>query len=550
LAGSGAGRRLRRIDAAYVAALATGAGAFVVYRSTLLPGLSAWDTGEAQTVPPILGTMHPTGFPAYALLGWLVSVVLAPLGSPAFLMNLMSALLIASAVGLTVLVNRRLGVALLVCVAAAIGFALAPLVWRVGVAADAHGLHAVLLVAIVGLLLRWEALVGDWRASPDDPRLRARADRGIVLAAAVFGVALANHGLTLLLIPAVGLFVLAVEPRIVRRPRVVLAALAACFGVAALLYIELPLRAGAFRAPLVYGHPETWSGFWDVVLARQFQGDVARPLTDVSGKVGDVVHLALAQFGLLVILVPSGFLLAVIGHPRYALLSGVAVLTTCFFASSYENAAIERYYVGPVFFSWTWLAILGGAVVDSVMARLEPTEDGEPEAELEATTDPGLSPSPRPAVAAPSRGMSLVGSLVALGVGVALLVPTVTQLPVRWRVADLSHQTWVHRWLDEALASLEPNALVLSWWSYSTPLWYGQLVEHRRPDLWVVDDRTRLDEDLGSLEDVIEANLDTRPVYLIRLSPLEIAALSERYVIENVETPGNLYRVVRRMEPT
>ncbi len=528
MAGSGAGRRLRRIDPAYLAALATGIGAFVVYRFTLLPGLSAWDTGEAQTVPPILGTMHPTGFPAYALVGWLVSVVLAPLGSPAFLMNLMSALLIASAAGLTVLVNRRLGVALLVCVAAAVGFALTPLVWRVGVAADVHALHAVLLVAIVGLLLRWEGLVGDWREAPDDPRLRARADRGIVLAAAVFGVALANHALTLLLIPAIGLFVLAVEPRIVRRPRVVLAALAACFGVAALLYLELPLRAGPFRAPLVYGYPETWSGFWDVVLARQFQGDISRPLTDVSGRVDDLVHLALAQFGLLVILVPSGLLLAVVRHPRYALLSGVAVLTTCLFASSYQNAAIERYYVGPVFFSWTWLAILGGAVVEAVMARLAPPEGVEPA----------------------SRGSGAVGALVALGVGLALLVPTATQLQVRWRSADLTHQTWVHRWLDEAFAALEPNAVVLSWWSYSTPLWYGQLVEHRRPDVWVVDDRTRLDEDLGGLADVIEANLDTRPVYLIRLSPMEIAALSERYVIEKAETPGNLYRVVRRMEPT
>jgi hypothetical protein len=449
-----------------------------------------------------------------------------------------------------VLVNRRLGVALIVCVTAAIGFALTPLVWRVGVAADAHALHAVLLVAIVGLLLRWEGLVGDWRESPDDPRRRARADRGIVLAAAVFGVALANHGLMLLLIPAVALYVLAVEPRIVRRPRVVLAALAACFGVAALLYLELPLRAGLFRAPLVYGHPETWSGFWDVVLARQFQGDLARPLTDVSGKVGDVVHLALAQFGLMAILVPSGFLLAVVRHPRYALLSGVAVLTTCFFASSYENAAIERYYVGPVFFAWTWLAILGGAVVEAVMARLEPDEEAGPDEEPGATPDPGSTPPPRPAVAPPSRGTSLVGTVVTLGVGLALLVPTVTQLPARWRVADQSHQTWVHRWLDEAFAALEPNALVLSWWSYSTPLWYGQLVEHRRPDVWVVDDRTRLDEDLGSLQDVIEANLDTRPVYLIRLSTIEIAALSERYVIENLDKPGNLYRVVRRQEPT
>ena len=184
MAGSRAGR-LGRIDPAYLAALLTGIGAFVVYRSTLLPGLGAWDTGEAQTVLPILGTMHPTGFPAYALLGWVASIVLGPLGSPAFVINLLSAVLVAAAVGMAVVVVRRLDVPLPIAVAAAIGFALTPLVWRVGVAADAHALHAVLLVAIVGLLLRWERFVGDRNAEPDDPRLRARADRAIVLAAAV-----------------------------------------------------------------------------------------------------------------------------------------------------------------------------------------------------------------------------------------------------------------------------------------------------------------------------------------------------------------------------
>ena len=69
------------------------------------------------------------------------------------------------------------------------------------------------------------------------------------------------------------------------------------------------------------------------------------------------------------------------------------------------------------------------------------------------------------------------------------------------------------------------------------------------PTSWVVDDRTRLDEDLGDVTDVIEANLDTRPVYLIR-QPAEIEALSQRYLIERVGTPGNLFRVVGRMETT
>ena len=58
----------------------------------LLPGVAFWDTGELQTVGPLLGTAHPTGFPTYVLLGWLASVVLQPFGDPAFRMNLLSAL--------------------------------------------------------------------------------------------------------------------------------------------------------------------------------------------------------------------------------------------------------------------------------------------------------------------------------------------------------------------------------------------------------------------------------------------------------------------------
>ena len=533
MAGSGAARPLRGIDPGYLAALGVGIGAFVVYRMTLLPGLSAWDTGEAQTVLPVLGTMHPTGFPAYVVLGWLASIVFAPLGSPAFTINLLSAVLVACAVGMSVLVMRRLGAPVIVAIAAAIGFALSPVVWRVAVAADAHALHAALLVAEVALLLRWESLVEASRAAPEDPSLRTRADRAIVLAAAVFGVALANHALTLILIPAVGLFVLAVDRGVLRRPRLVGAALGTCLVVVVLLYLELPLRGGPFRAPLVYGHPETWGGFWDVVAARQFQGDLGGPLADLGGRARAFMTLAFDQFGVWLLLVPSGLLITAIRRPRYAVLSGVALLTTCLFAASYSNAAIERYYIGPVFFAWTWLAILGGAIADKVV-----------DAVVARTSASGVGSTGR----RPAGRRRAAGAITGFVVGIVLLLPAAGQMQWRWRVADQSNVTWAHAWLDEAFTTLQPDAVVLSWWSYSTPLWYGQFVEHRRPDVWVVDDRTRLDERLGKITDVIEANLDTRPVYLVPVAPSDIEALGDRYVIEKAEPPGNLYRVVRRQE--
>jgi hypothetical protein len=92
---------------------------------------------------------------------------------------------------------------------------------------------------------------------------------------------------------------------------------------------------------------------------------------------------------------------------------------------------------------------------------------------------------------------------------------------------------------------VEPNAVVVSWWSYSTPLWYEQIVAGRRPDIFIIDDRTRLDLNLGELDQVIARYIATRPVYLIRNGTSELAQLEGRYTVASVGAPtaSNLLRV-------
>ena len=41
-------------------------------------------------------------------------------------------------------------------------------------------------------------------------------------------------------------------------------------------------------------------------------------------------------------------------------------------------------------------------------------------------------------------------------------------------------------WLDRVVDVLEPNAVVVSWWSYSTPLWYGKHIEGRLPGVDII----------------------------------------------------------------
>ena len=331
-----------RLAAAAVVAVV----AFVAAWLAMMPGVSYWDTAELQAVAPLMGTAHPTGFPTYVLLGWLASVLLQPFGEPAFRMNLFSAICLAVAAAVTVDLVRLLTGWLALGIAAGIAMALTPIAWAIGTHAEAHSLHLALVAILLWLLVAWDAraraAVLDVPDLPDEddavasapttappgspahPR-SGRGDRYLIAAAFVFALAVGNHSLTLLLAIPVGLYVLAVDPGIWRRGRLILS----CAGVLAvtlvLVYLELPLRAGPFRAALVYGTPDTLAGFRYIVLAEQFQGSLNDPFGDLPRKFGELVGRTNAQFGILALLIPFGFIATAIRRPRYALLTGSAV---------------------------------------------------------------------------------------------------------------------------------------------------------------------------------------------------------------------------------
>ena len=126
---------------------------------------------------------------------------------------------------------------------------------------------------------------------------------------------------------------------------------------------------------------------------------------------------------------------------------------------------------------------------------------------------------------------------------VLLLVPTIADIGRTYAATDRSSDVVAARWLDDTLARIDQDAVVVSWWSYSTPLWYAQRVEGRRPDIVIVDDRTRLDEDLGSVEDVIDANLGHRPVYVLRETQPQIQEIADRYEIESIAPAGQTWMI-------
>ena len=469
---------------------------FALTRPTLMPGVAFLDTGEFQTVGPLLGTAHSTGYPSYVILGWIASVLLQPFGEPAFRMNLLAALLAAVTAGLCAVLVEQLTRRPLLAAAAGLIFGALPAAWQLATHADPHGLHVALVALLFVLLVAWED---------------RRGDRWLVAATVVFGIAVGNHSLTFFLAPGIALFLLAVEPGILARRRFVVSCTLLLLVTAGAVYMELPLRAGPFRAPLVYGRPETLDGFLYVVFGVQFLGDVDW-VGDLGARLADLARFAGVQLGPLAILVPFGMLATAVRRPRYALLSFPPLVITCWFAASYENAGIERYYLVPALIAVTWVAIL----IDELI---------------------GLVMSPRGRRGAPRTRKWAVAPALEVGVAVLIILPTLGTLPARAAEVDRSDDRAAAEWLDLTFAQLEPNEVVVSWWDFSTPLWYAQLCQGRRRDVWVVDDRTILDEGLGDVSHVIDANLGQRPVYLIR-QPAEIATLATRYRLESLPAPS------------
>ena len=139
----------------------------------------------------------------------------------------------------------------------------------------------------------------------------------------------------------------------------------------------------------------------------------------------------------------------------------------------------------------------------------------------------------------------MVTAIVLVALAAALVAPALARIPSSEETASSVSYLDARAWLDDALTAMEPNATIVSWWAYSTPLWYGTIVQGRRPDIRIVDDRTRLDQDLGEVADVIRADLGKRPVYLLRQGA-EIKALEEEFVLELVPLGSGapIYRVL------
>ena len=503
-------------------AVAFGAAAVVllalgIYLRTMLPSTGFWDTGEAQTVPPTLSIFHPTGFPTYEILGWLWTRL--PFGEVAWRMNLLSAVSVAAAAGFVTLIAGHLiaerSAALRGGAAGIAGaaFAWASEPWENATRADVHAVNILFVTIVMWLLFTWRAAE---RAGS------SRAGGWLVAAAAAFGIGIGAHPLVGLLAIGIGVWLFVVDRGLWRRWRLV----AICGIVMAVglvgPYLFLWVRAISDpEPPLFYARPDTWERFRYLVFAEQFSGlfrEFRAPLSDLPDKFADVRRVLSVQF------VPPGWLLVALGAAIVAArsLGTFAVLLLFVFGNvvysmNFNDGDIDRYYMPTV----AVLAPLLGVAIATVGAAC-----ARAVAEVGRRLFTTVQARRRLAVLAG-------GVIVALGAGVPY-----ASLVTGYEAHDASTNRDADAWVASVHDLLPPNAVVVSWWSYSTALWHHRWVLGERPDVTIIDERDILDDGYRTMNNAIRAHFGRRPVYVV-LPDWERRAVTERWELSTVNTlPG------------
>jgi hypothetical protein len=463
----------------YLWALATFAVVLVIYLFTLAPTTAFWDTSEYIAAAKVLGIPHPPGNPLFVILAHTFGLL--PLAaSYAMRINLFAAVTSAAAAGLWFLVADRWLRGIVrqrwARYAAAFGGVLVGAtswtVWNQSTVNEKVYTVSLLSIALVmWLVVRW----GD-----DDPG--PHRDRWLVLIAYLLALTSTNHLMGVLAVPALVVYVLWTDWRVLTRPPVLIGiVLAAIVGIS-LNYLWLPMRAaqyppinegepiGFFSQALKdvlnrvqYGKPpltERQAGFFSQLgnLWQYFTWQFARDWGRWSG----VATAIFAVLGL------SG-LAALWKSDRRAGVAGVALLGTLsvglvfymnfkYGYSQYpDQANLPREVRERDYFFVGSFAVYGAFIACGLGALMQSIVDG--------LRDRGTAAG-RWAAASPVLALAVVPLLG------------------NHATASRAHETMARDFAYDMLNSVEPYGILITAGDNDTfPLWYAQEVEGIRPDV-------------------------------------------------------------------
>jgi hypothetical protein len=449
---------------------------FVLYFFTLIPSVLTADNGEFQLVAWKLGIAHPPGYPLYTMVGWLFSRFFA---SPAFALNLLSAILAAITLVIVSRTVRTLTGSIVAGVLAASLLGVSTTFWAQATTANIRIPTAFFTALCVSLLVTWSRNRGSGIRDQGSAR-RIKIDP-LNLFAFVFALGLGHH--VSLIFPGIFflLYIFLVDPKLLRQPRRWLKPIG-FFALGLLPLLYLPLR-GATGGTFADGEAAAFLARPDQFLAyatgRGFEGDFFYFINTRPDLFLDRVKLLPTLFdfqfnGLVFMLFAIGAVRMIWKDWKLAIMLLGGIVLHTFVTLAYRAPQTVEYLMP----AYVLLAIVVGY---------------------------GLKP-----FHVSSYALRITQYVLHVACCVAIILLLASHFPsFQWLRAHEDTRAYNEALLNAA----PPNAILLSNWHWANPMWYLQQVVELRTDVEVQYVYPRGEELAQSWLNAIETGLKTsRPV--------------------------------------
>jgi hypothetical protein len=475
------------------AAIAVALITFVVYLTTMSHSVDFIDAGELATVCHTLGIAHPTGYPLFALVGYVFSIL--PIASQVIVrMNIMAALFTSLGAGAMVFLmfeilsfwlssestkqnrpqakgkknsqqreNERLpkvtttdsepqsALPFVASFVTGLIAAFATTWWGQSTSIEVYPLHLFLIPITLTFFLRMIR---------KEDAMSSKITRDAQLFAITLGLSFSNHLTTVLIAPAC-LYLYFVRFGFGIKAWEKIARLAIPFVLTLLLYLYLPIRSSQY--PIMdWGHPANLQNFLKHVTGGQYKiwmftgsASAAKNMSyfwsHLSTEFG-VLTLLFALAGLVTLIVRFKFpLRGRIGAANFTLFTILLFFGCLFYAINYEIHDIDSYFL------LAYLTISLWAGIGIVGANQYFSKE---------------------------KARIILQGTLALG-----LLCAGVECALHYADADESGNYCVEDYAHNVLNNLPKNAIIFStqWDFWLSGAFYYQLIEKERPDILVID---------------------------------------------------------------
>ncbi|XP_004370947.1 protein O-mannosyl-transferase TMEM260 [Trichechus manatus latirostris] len=340
-----------------------------VFTLTLPPSVPGGDSGELVTAAYELGVAHPPGYPLFTLVAKL-AIVLFPIGSVAYRVNLLCGLFGAVAASLLFFTVFRLSGSYAGGILAAGVFSFSHLTWQWSTAAEVFSLNNLFVGLLMALTVHFEEAA--------TAKERSKIAK---IGAFCCGLSLCNQH-------TIVLYVLCIIPwilfRLLKRKELSLGSLlklSLYFSVGLLPYLYLPISSYLNQARWTWGDQTTLLGFLTHFLREEY-GTFSLAKSEIGSSMSEILHSQVTNmrtelsFNIQVLAVWANICLARKDRPNPSLVwlfTGMFCVYSLFFAWRANLDISKPLFMGVVERFWMQsnavVAVLAGVGLSALVSE-------------------------------------------------------------------------------------------------------------------------------------------------------------------------------------